>query len=116
MLTPKNPLLGPQREKAGSETAAKYAYQYHWALYRAIQEHIIQNEYAVFVELHEDVVICDSFDATKAKFKLNQVKATKSKLSRTALRRLKEGKSVLRKLISSSGGKPFSNSINELNL
>lgn len=116
MVTARNPLLGAQREKAGSETAAKYAYQYHWALYRAIQEHSVKNEYAVFVELHEDVVICDSLDATKATFQFNQVKTNKPKFSRTALITLKKGKSVLGKLISSVEGKPFSNSVSELNL
>lgn len=116
MAVATNPLASPQREKAGAETAADYAYQYHWALYRAIQEQGSQNEYAVFVELHEDVVICDSLDSTKAKFQFNQVKTTKAKFTRTALLKLKDGKSVLGKLIGSGSGKPFSTSISELSL
>jgi hypothetical protein len=111
-----NPLLSPQREKKGSDTAADYAYQYHWALYRAIQEQGLQKEYAVFVELHEDVVVCDSLDQSKAKFQFNQVKTTKRNFTATELLRKKNGSSVLGKLIGSSTGKPFSKDINELTL
>ena len=111
-----NPLLSPQREKAGSETAADYAYQYHWALYRAIKEQELQKEYAIFVELHEDVVFCNSLDHTKAKFHFNQVKTTGRTFTKTALLTKKNGKSVLGKLISSNQGKPFSASVTELNL
>jgi hypothetical protein len=111
-----NPLLSSQREKAGSETAADYAYQYHWALYRAIKEQGLKKEYAIFVELHEDVVVCDSLDPTKAKFQFNQVKTTKTTFTTNALLKKKNGKSVLGKLISSCVGKPFFKSISELNL
>ncbi len=111
-----NPLLGPQREKKGAETAADYAYQYHWALYRAIQEQGSQKEYAVFVELHEDVVVCDSLDQSKAKFQFSQVKTTKRTFTTKELLKLKNGKSVLGKLIDSGTGKAFSASVSELNL
>lgn len=116
MASAKNPLLSPQREKSGSETKAKYAYQYHWALYRAIQEHSKKTEYAIFMELHEDVVVCDSLEVTKAKFEFNQVKTTKANHTINALIKLKKGKSVLGKLISSVNGKPFASSVIEMNL
>jgi hypothetical protein len=115
-----NPLLSSQREKSGSETASKYAYQYHWALYRAIQEHGLQKEYAIFVELHEDVVVSDSLDASTAKFQFNQVKTTKKVFTKKVLinidKKKKNTNSILGKLISSYSAKPFAASVSELNL
>lgn len=113
-----NPLLATQREKAGSETFEKYSYQYHWALYRVLNSHIETNEYAVFVELHEDVVVSDSLDATKAKFEFNQVKTIKERLNTYQLvgRKKKNSQCVLGKLISSGFDKPFYDRITELNL
>lgn len=114
-----NPLLSPQREKAGSQTAAKYAYQYHWALYRALIEHGKQKEYAVFVELHEDVVLCDALNASTANFEFNQIKTNaKTYTTELLIKKQKKGKSpsVLGKMISGATGKPFSTSITQLNL
>ncbi|ADY29548.1 DUF4297 domain-containing protein [Cellulophaga lytica] len=115
--TNQNPLLAVQREKAGSETFEKYSYQYHWALYRVLNDHIKANEYAVFVELHEDVVVSDSLDASKAKFEFNQVKTTKGRFTANKLVHQKKNKKcVLGKLISSGFEKPFKDRITELNL
>lgn len=115
--TNQNPLLAAQREKAGSETFEKYSYQYHWALYRILNTHITANEYAVFVELHEDVVVSDSLDASKAKFEFNQVKTTKGRFTAHKLvHQKKNNKCVLGKLISSGFEKPFKDRITELNL
>lgn len=115
MASSPNPLLAPQREKAGSETAADYDYQYHWALRRAIQEQGQQNEYAVFVELHEDVVVSDSLNSSAAKFQFNQIKTTNKTFTSNVLLKKKSGKSVLGKLISSCMGKPFAMKVTELN-
>ncbi|SHM20157.1 DUF4297 domain-containing protein [Myroides odoratimimus] len=112
-----NPLLAAQREKAGSETFEKYSYQYHWALYRVLNSHSTVNEYAVFVEFHEDVVVSDSLDASKAKFEFNQVKTTKGRFTAHKLVHQKKNKKcVLGKLISSGFEKPFKDKITELNL
>jgi Cap4-like dsDNA endonuclease family protein len=111
-----NPLSDPQREKAGAQTFEDYAYQYHWALYEVISKHEQQSEYAVFIELHEDVVISNSLDSRKATFEFNQVKTTKPKFTLNQLIKKKNGKSVLGKLISSGLNKSFSNKISELNL
>jgi len=48
----------------------KYSYQYHWALFRNLNDHTKANKYAVFV-------VSDSLDASKAKFEFNQVKTIK---------------------------------------
>jgi hypothetical protein len=114
--TIKNPLLGAQREKAGAQTFAKYAYQYHWALFKVLKEHEKGNEYAVFVEMHEDVVISDSLDGEDAKFDFNQVKTTKGRFTKESLTKLKKGSSVLGKLLSNYNGRPFSSKISKLNL
>jgi len=112
-----NPLFDTQREKSGAETFEKYSYQYHWALYRVLDEHKKLNEYAVFVELHEDVVIANSLDSVKARFEFNQVKTNKTSFNTFQLvKNKKNGKSVLGKLISSGFEKPFSDKIEKLNL
>ena len=74
-----NPLYTPQREKAGAQTFGKYMYQYHWALYRIFKEHEVGKEYAVFIELHEDIVLADSLEVAQVKFEFNQVKTTTGK-------------------------------------
>lgn len=111
-----NPLYSPQREKTGARTKDKYDYQYHWALYRVISTHNDKNEYAVFVELHEDVVVADSLDSSKAKFEFNQVKTTKGKFTTNKLTKKTNNKSVLGKLISSCNGKSYQADVSCLNL
>lgn len=118
-MTESNPLFDSQREKAGSQTKDKYRYQYHWALYKVLTEHISRTEYAVFVEFHEDVVISNSLNSTKAEFELNQVKTTSKNMSLTELVKLKskkKGTSVLSKLVSNVVDKPYASKIKDLNL
>ncbi|PBP59067.1 hypothetical protein CCL18_05395 [Pseudomonas syringae] len=69
-----NPLGSAQREHAGAKTFGKYEYQYHWALCKIFERHAQSQEYVVFVEYHEDVIIGDSLDSTSVKFDFNQVK------------------------------------------
>tara|TARA_R110000868_G_scaffold1211_1_gene9243 strand:- start:4616 stop:5689 length:1074 start_codon:yes stop_codon:yes gene_type:complete len=113
----RNPLFDSQREKSGAKTIDKYSYQYHWALYRVISEHDEKSEYAVFIELHEDVVVCDSLDSDKAKFEFNQVKTNAAKFTPYQLvHKKKNGSSVLGKLIQSVNAKPFADKVTSLNL
>lgn len=52
---PLNPLAAePKREKAGSDTYRKYNYQYHWAFCRLLEAHGDGQDYALFMEEHED--------------------------------------------------------------
>jgi hypothetical protein len=114
-----NPLFDSQREKAGSQTKDKYNYQYHWALYKVLTEHQTRKEYAVFVELHEDVVICDSLNSENVNFELNQVKTTNKNISHNELTKLKKrvkGTSVLAKLVENTNKKSYSSKIKNLNL
>jgi hypothetical protein len=112
-----NPLFDSQREKSGSMTFDKYSFQYHWALYRIISEHEDLKEYAIIIELHEDVVITDSLDSSVAKFEFNQVKTTSTPFNTNQLvKKKKNGSSVLGKLIQSVNGKPYSKQVNSLNL
>lgn len=111
-----NPLFSSQREKAGPTTFDKYLYQYHWALYRILKEHSQQKEYAVFIELHEDVVVSDSLNSKNALFEFNQVKTNKTAFSVRSLTKLKNGSSILGKLISSSHSKSFKDQISTINL
>ncbi|WP_426810449.1 DUF4297 domain-containing protein [Pseudomonas sp. WOUb67] len=72
--TSSNPLGSAQREHAGARTFEKYEYQYHWALCKIFERHADTQEYVVFVEYHEDVIIGDGLDPTSVKFDFNQVK------------------------------------------
>ena len=74
-----NPLYTAQREKSGAQTYGKYMYQYHWALYRIFKEHELEKEYAVFIELHEDVVLANSLNVLQTTFEFNQIKTTNGK-------------------------------------
>lgn len=106
-----------QREKAGATTFDKYSFQYHWALYRVISNHADQNEYAVIIELHEDVVVSTSLEASKAKFEFNQVKTNKLPFNTNQLVNNKKSEnSVLGKLIKGVRGKPYASKIETLNL
>ena len=113
-----NPLGVAQREKSGAITFEKYEYQYHWALCRVIDEHSKSNDYALFMEYHEDVVLSDSLDKQKAKFEFNQIKNVVSpkynipNLTKTS----KSKNSVLGKLILSVNNKPYCDKIISINL
>ncbi|MCX7206953.1 MAG: DUF4297 domain-containing protein [Proteobacteria bacterium] len=120
--TNKNPLLSPQRETAGATTFGKYEYQYHWALFRALQEYADGNEFVVFVELHEDVVVGDSLDCSKVRFEFNQIKNitgrpwTVNKITKRDKKNGKENNSVVGKMLQGVDGKKFKDKIDKLNL
>lgn len=112
-----NPLFDGQREKSGASTFDKYSFQYHWALYRVLSIHEQLNEYAVIIELHEDVVVSNSLEAEKAKFEFNQVKTNKKPFNTFQLvQNKKGGNSVLGKLIKGVSEKPYSSLIESTNL
>lgn len=115
-----NPLFVKQREKAGSQTFDKYDYQYHWALYKVITEfnNSDSNEYAVFIELHEDVVFANHLDVNKVKFDFYQVKniSTGAFNITKLIKRKKNKKSILGKLCESTQNKVYSDKILTINL
>ncbi len=115
-----SPLAVQQREKKGAETFGKYDYQYHWALKKLLDEHKQRKEYAIFVELHEDVVFANSLQKETAEFEFYQVKENSGSSQHTvnSLTKIKAGSknSVLGKLIASYQGKTFSNVIASANL
>ena len=118
-----NPLFEPQREKSGSGTIAKYSYQYHWALERAIIEHEKRTEYAIFIEFHEDVVLSDSTNKATAKFEFNQVKTNENPFTARSLTKrgkTKGGecvkKSILGKILDSTQNKSYTEKITSINI
>lgn len=113
-----NPLAAPQRETSGARTFAKYQYQYHWALCRIIDAQKQRREYALFMELHEDVILSDSLDAEAAQFEFSQVKNVgKPRYTLKALTKKKaSGESILGKLVSSAASKPFSHRVSKISL
>lgn len=113
-----NPLAIPQRENAGANTFAKYDYQYHWALCRVLREHETTNQYLVFVELHEDVVLATSDKAELANFEFNQIKnySTSPWKINKLISRKKPKNSILGKLMLGVNEKPFYDKLKSLNL
>lgn len=118
-----NPLASPQRETAGARTFEKYEYQYHWALCRVLGAHELSNDYVVFIELHEDVVLATSSDETLAKFEFNQIKNVSGspwnskKLTAKPKRSAKKEKnSILGKMLQGVRDKPFLDKLNSIDL
>ncbi len=113
-----NPLgLEPKREKSGSETFRKYNYQYHWAFCRMLDEYENGNEFALFIEEHEDITMASSLNVDNAVFEFNQIKETSKKHtihSLTATSKT-EPKSLIEKLAVSSCGKAYSGKIARVN-
>lgn len=118
-----NPLAAPQRETAGAQTLEKYLYQYHWALCRILDAHEEKNDYVVFIELHEDVVLATSTDESVARFEFNQIKNVSAnpwnqkKLTSVPKAAAKKNtNSILGKMLQGVREKPFTDRLNSLDL
>lgn len=118
-----NPLAATQRERAGAQTFEKYEYQYHWALCRILGAHENSDDYVVFIELHEDVVLATSTDESIARFEFNQVKnvsdtpwSQKKLTSVPKVSTKKNTNSILGKMLQGVRNKPFVDKLNSLDL
>lgn len=118
-----NPLTAAQRETAGAQTFDKYEYQYHWALCRILGEHENSDDYVVFIELHEDVVLATSTDKSVARFEFNQVKNVNAgawnqkkltSVPKATAQKVKN--SILGKMLQGVRNKPFTDKLNSLDL
>ena len=118
-----NPLAAAQREKAGAQTFEKYKYQYHWALCRILGAHVSDDDYVVFIELHEDVVFATSTDESLAFFEFNQIKNISSdswntkkltSVSKTTTKKVTN--SILGKMLQGVRDKPFVDKLKSLDL
>ncbi|MCG6658753.1 DUF4297 domain-containing protein [Halomonas campisalis] len=113
-----NPLgLEPKREKSGGPTFRKYNFQYHWAFCRMLGEYEHGNEFALFIEEHEDITIANSLNVDTTSFEFNQVKATSKTHTIHSLTKVSktEPQSLVEKLASSSCGKSYSDKITKVN-
>ncbi len=113
-----NPLgLEPKREKSGGSTFRKYNYQYHWAFCRMLSEYECGNEFALFIEEHEDITIASSLDVSATFFEFNQVKETSKTHTIHSLTKASKAKpqSIIEKLASSSCAKAYSDQITKIN-
>ncbi|MEE5069265.1 DUF4297 domain-containing protein [Pseudomonas alliivorans] len=118
-----NPLLAAQRETSGASTFEKYDYQYHWALFRALDEYSKDSQFVVFVELHEDVVVGSSLNSEEATFEFNQVKdidgsayTAKKIVYRSSGKGDSKKNSIIGKMLQGVEGKSFKDKISQLNL
>lgn len=107
-----------QREHSGAITYDKYQYQYHWAFCEILDRHAAKQDYALFIEYHEDVVIADSLDVNSARFDFYQVKNIgKPRFNEDNLTKRDGNKnSVLGKLLLSCLNKKYSSRINTIGL
>jgi hypothetical protein len=67
----------PQRETAGSGTAARFDYQKSWAFCQMLHRHMEGADYLVAFEFHEDVVFIDP-DISKNSAEFFQIKTSSS--------------------------------------
>lgn len=116
-----NPLAVAQRETAGAQTFEKYEYQYHWALCRILGAHEKSNDYVVFIELHEDVVLATSANESNARFEFNQIKNINTrpwnqKKLTSVVTTQKNTNSILGKMLQGVRKKPFFDKLNSLDL
>ncbi|WP_435632344.1 DUF4297 domain-containing protein [Carnimonas bestiolae] len=121
-----NPLGVPPRERAGAQTFEKYEYQYHWALCRILVAHEKPDDYVVFVELHEDVVLATSTDVSLARFEFSQIKNNnrfkglrQKELTRVPKSTPSTGEtknSILGKMLNGVRGRPFEKKLDSLDL
>jgi len=114
-----NPLSEEQREKSGSDTLDRFDFQYHWALCQAFNSYSLSNDFAVFLEYHEDVVFASSTNKDTVQFSFNQVKANVSKkyTLNELTKRDKEkvvSQSLLGKLCSSVSEKKYSSKVSDI--
>ncbi len=78
--TSDNPLSEPQRESAGAQSYDRFEYQYHWALCKAFSSYKESNDFAIFMEYHEDVVYANSIDKIKLNLLSIKLKPMQRKL------------------------------------
>ncbi|MDD6911275.1 dsDNA nuclease domain-containing protein [Actinobacillus minor] len=114
----KNPLNIPQRETAGSSSFENFDYQYHYALYWLLEKSKENNDIAVFIEYHNDVVLAENLDPSQTQFYFAQVKANDGHLTLNEI--IKNGKnnspSILNKLCPTADYKPLLKQIQSIEL
>lgn len=86
-----------QREHAGSRAFQNFDYQYHWAIFYLLEQAIINEDIAIFVEYHDDVLLVENL-STKNIFHFIQVKANDKHLTINDITKNQDGMSILNKL------------------
>ena len=66
----------PQRENAGSLVPNRYQYQYHWSLIKLLDLYDNQEDFAMFFEFGDDILILDSV-ANPSSLNFYQIKTKK---------------------------------------
>lgn len=112
----KNPLNIPQRETAGSSSFENFDYQYHYALYWLLEKARTNQDIAVFIEYHNDVVLAENLTPANTQFYFAQVKANEDPLSLTAITKQNKAPSILNKLCPTSDYEPLLKQIRRIEL
>lgn len=68
----------PQRENAGSLVPNRYQYQYHWSLVKMLDLYDTQDDFAMFFEFGDDILILDSV-VNPSSLDFYQIKTKKQK-------------------------------------
>lgn len=88
-----------QRETSGSDTFKNYDYQYHWAIYTLLENSRKNDDIAVLVEFHEDVVLVENISSENNQLNFFQIKANDKHLTLSDIIKRENGnKSILDKL------------------
>jgi hypothetical protein len=61
-------LTVPQKEKSGEDSDSAFAYQKNWAFHQLLKLHLDNNDYVFVFEYHDDILILDSEEPSKALF------------------------------------------------
>lgn len=87
-----------QREVSGSDTFKNYDYQYHWAIYTLLENSIKNEDIAILIEFHEDVILVEDISSDN-KLHFFQIKANDKHLTLNDITKRESGKkSILDKL------------------
>lgn len=87
-----------QRETSGSDTFQNYDYQYHWAIYTLLENSRENEDIAILIEFHEDVILVENISSDN-RFHFFQIKANDKHLTLNDITKRESGKkSILDKL------------------
>lgn len=87
-----------QRETSGSDTFKNYDYQYHWAIYTLLETSRKNEDIAILIEFHEDVILIEDISSDN-KFHFFQIKAHDKHLTlNDIIKKQNSEKSILDKL------------------
>jgi hypothetical protein len=96
----------PQRETAGADTSSRFDYQRNWAFCEMLRRHLVNADYLVAFEFHDDTVFLSPGSApiNAEFFQVKTSKSTKARKLAELTARPKKSNSILGKMFLNFGG------------